>query len=219
MMLPGSSLYNSSFAEKSFSATGEGLRTIETMLKVENADSILNTVLLPAMEEVGRKMEKGEMILPFVLQAAEVMKEALDVLAPYLEKTKSKNRGRIILATVYGDVHDIGKNLVGSILKNQGFEIIDLGKQVPLETIIKAVERIQPDAIGLSALLVMTSREMRRCVEEFHRLGYSLPIIIGGAAVNQAFAERSPASTTNGRMPAVYFMPRTLLKPRGSWTI
>lgn len=163
---------------------------IETILKADSADSILNTMLLPAMEEVGRKMAKGEMILPFVLQSAEVMKEALGILGPYLRKNEAVNRGTIILATVYGDVHDIGKNLVGSILKNQGFEIIDLGKQVPLEIIIENVERLRPDAIGLSALLVMTSQEMRRCVEECHRRGYSVPIIIGGAAVNQAFADR-----------------------------
>jgi 5-methyltetrahydrofolate--homocysteine methyltransferase len=168
-----------------------GLRElIETILTVESADSVLNTILLPAMEEVGEKMARGEMILPFVLQAAEVMKESLEVLGPYLKKNEAQNRGRIILATVYGDVHDIGKNLVGSILKNQGFEIIDLGKQVPLETIIETVERERPDALGLSALLVMTSREMRRCVEECHRRGYSVPIIIGGAAVNKAFADR-----------------------------
>jgi 5-methyltetrahydrofolate--homocysteine methyltransferase len=107
-----------------------------------------------------------------------------------LKKEQAVKRGTMVLATVYGDVHDIGKNLVGSILKNQGFEIVDLGKQVPLETILETVARLRPDAIGLSALLVMTSREMRRCVEECHRLGYSVPIIIGGAAVNQAFAKR-----------------------------
>ena len=163
---------------------------IDTILRVDSADSILNTVLLPAMEEVGQKMAKGEMILPFVLQAAEVMKESIEILGPFLEKNEAMNRGTIILATVHGDVHDIGKNLIGSILKNQGFEIIDLGKQVPLETIIEAVERIQPDALGLSALLVATSREMRRCVEEFHLRGYSVPVIIGGAAVNLSFAEK-----------------------------
>ena len=185
-----------------------GLRElIETILKSESADNVLNAILLPAMEEVGKKMARGEMILPFVLQAAEVMKESLEVLGPFLRKNQTKNRGAIILATVYGDVHDIGKNvvigviegdthdigknLVGSILKNQGFEIVDLGKQVPLEKIIETVERLRPDAVGLSALLVMTSREMRRCVEEFDRRAFSIPIIIGGAAVNQAFAERT----------------------------
>jgi len=120
---------------------------------------------------------------------------------------------------VYGDVHDIGKNLVGSILKNQGFEIVDLGKQVPLEKIIETVERLRPDAVGLSALLVMTSREMRRCVEEFDRRAFSIPIIIGGAAVNRAFAERTARINGARNTREACFMPKTLLKPRGSWTI
>jgi 5-methyltetrahydrofolate--homocysteine methyltransferase len=95
-----------------------------------------------------------------------------------------------VLATVYGDVHDIGKNLVGSILKSQGFRVIDLGKQVPVETIMETVLRERPDAIGLSALLVTTSREMRRCVEACGRQGLDVPIIIGGAAVNREFSQR-----------------------------
>jgi 5-methyltetrahydrofolate--homocysteine methyltransferase len=142
------------------------------------------------MEEVGNKMARGEMILPFVLQAAEVMKDALAVLEPHLAGQNSALRGKIILATVYGDVHDIGKNLVGSILKNQGYNVIDLGKQVAVETIIAAIKKEQPDAVGLSALLVTTSREMQRCVDACSSEGITVPIIIGGAAVNKAYAQR-----------------------------
>lgn len=163
---------------------------IEALLSDAPPEDILNKILLPAMAEVGDKMARGEMILPFVLQAAEVMRDAVTILEPHLKKAGGSNRGKLLLATVYGDVHDIGKNLVGSILRNQGFEVIDLGKQVPLSSIVEAVEREKPDAVGLSALLVTTSKEMEKCVAEFRDRGYTIPILIGGAAVNSAFAER-----------------------------
>lgn len=163
---------------------------IDKLLVNNKPATILNSILLPAMAEVGNLMAKGEMILPFVLQAAEVMKTAVTVLEPYFEKEKMEHKGKMILATVFGDVHDIGKNLVGSIMKNQGYDIIDLGKQVSLETILDAIKKEKPDALGLSALLVTTSREMEQCVKELDLLGYSIPVIIGGAAVNQAFADR-----------------------------
>ncbi len=163
---------------------------IELLLGSMPAIDILNMVLLPAMSEVGERMASGEMILPFVLQAAEVMKEAVAVLEPHLKKGQSSVKGKIVLATVYGDVHDIGKNLVGSILRNQGYEIIDLGKQVKLDDIVQAVKEKKPDAVGLSALLVTTSRQMAECVKEFHKQNFSIPVIIGGAAVNAEFASR-----------------------------
>jgi len=165
--------------------------TIDALLKDKSATDILNTILLPAMSQVGEKMATGEMILPFVLQAAEVMKEAVSILEPHLKKEGGDvAKGKMIIATVYGDVHDIGKNLVASILRNQGFEVIDLGKQVAIDTIVEAVKREKPDAVGLSALLVTTSRQMGECVKEFNRLGMNVPIIIGGAAVNKEFASK-----------------------------
>jgi len=163
---------------------------IEKLLQSSAATAILNGILLPAMAEVGKRMARGEMILPFVLQAAEVMKEAVGVLDPYFEKGGAAKKGKIVLATVYGDVHDIGKNLVGSILKNQGYDVVDLGKQVPLEEIVSAVKKEKPDAVGLSALLVTTSREMAEAAREFDRQGITVPVLIGGAAVNRQFAER-----------------------------
>ena len=163
---------------------------INKLLKNRPASEILNTILLPAMSEVGELMAKGEMILPFVLQAAEVMKEAVTILEPHLKDGAGAAKGKIVIATVYGDVHDIGKNLVASILRNQGFEVIDLGKQVPLDTIVSAVRNEKPDIVGLSALLVTTSQEMGKCVKEFARLGINVPVIIGGAAVNKDFAAR-----------------------------
>lgn len=163
---------------------------IESLQKQMPAQDILNNVLLPAMNEVGQKMSTGEMILPFVLQAAEIMKEAVKILEPSLKGASGATKGKMVLATVFGDVHDIGKNLVGSILANQGFDIIDLGKQVPLSSIVEAVKREKPDAVGLSALLVTTSKQMAQCVEEFDKLNWNIPILIGGAAVNKEFASR-----------------------------
>jgi 5-methyltetrahydrofolate--homocysteine methyltransferase len=165
-------------------------KSVETLLADHSAAEILETIMLPAMDEVGKRMAAGTMILPFVLQAAEVMREALTLLEPLLKNDITRSKGKVILATVFGDVHDIGKNLVGSIMRNQGFEVIDLGKQVALETIVKAVADFRPDAVGLSALLVTTSREMIACVREFARLGLAVPVLIGGAAVSGAFAAR-----------------------------
>jgi 5-methyltetrahydrofolate--homocysteine methyltransferase len=179
---------------------------IDTLLKEKPASDILNTILLPAMSEVGEKMAAGEMILPFVLQAAEVMKEAVSILEPHLKGGGGAVKGKIVIATVYGDVHDIGKNLVASILRNQGFEVIDLGKQVPIDTIVDAVNREKPDAVGLSALLVTTSRQMGECVREFAKLGIAVPVIIGGAAVSKDFAARiSVLDDGETYAPGVYY--------------
>jgi 5-methyltetrahydrofolate--homocysteine methyltransferase len=151
---------------------------------------VLNTVLLPAMKEVGDKFGAGELILPFVLQSAEVMKKAVSHLEMYLEKVEGVTKGTIVLATVYGDVHDIGKNLVKTILANNGYTVVDLGKQVPAETIITRAEEISATAIGLSALLVSTSRQMPLIVNELQRRGLKFPVLIGGAAINRRFGRR-----------------------------
>ncbi len=151
---------------------------------------ILNTVLLPAMKEVGDKFGSGELILPFVLQSAEVMKKAVAHLENYLEKKEGISKGRIVLATVYGDVHDIGKNLVKTILANNGYTVIDLGKQVPAETIIAKAIEVHATAIGLSALLVSTSKQMPLIVNELSRRGLHFPVLIGGAAINRRFGRR-----------------------------
>jgi 5-methyltetrahydrofolate--homocysteine methyltransferase len=154
------------------------------------AVQILNTVLLPAMKQVGDKFGSGELILPFVLQSAEVMKKAVNHLENYLERKAGVSKGKLVLATVYGDVHDIGKNLVKTILVNNGYEVVDLGKQVPAETIISKAVELKADAIGLSALLVSTSKQMPLIVNELHRRGLRIPVMIGGAAINRRFGRR-----------------------------
>jgi 5-methyltetrahydrofolate--homocysteine methyltransferase len=150
----------------------------------------LNNVLLPAMKEVGDKFGAGELILPFVLQSAEVMKKTVAHLENYLEKVEGVTKGTVVIATVYGDVHDIGKNLVKTILANNGYTVIDLGKQVPAETIITKAVEVNATAIGLSALLVSTSKQMPLIINELHRRGLKFPVLVGGAAINRRFGRR-----------------------------
>lgn len=158
--------------------------------KHETAVHTLNNVLLPAMKEVGDKFGAGELILPFVLQSAEVMKKTVAHLENYLEKVEGVTKGTVVIATVYGDVHDIGKNLVKTILSNNGYTVIDLGKQVPAETIISKAVEVNATAIGLSALLVSTSKQMPLIVNELHRRGLKFPVLVGGAAINRRFGRR-----------------------------
>ncbi len=152
---------------------------------------VLNEVLLPAMKEVGDKFGAGELILPFVLQSAEVMKKAVKHLETFLEKAEGYTKGKVVLATVYGDVHDIGKSLVNTILSNNGYTVYDLGKQVPVNTIIEKAIEVGADAIGLSALLVSTSKQMPLCVQELDKRGIQVPVLIGGAAINRRFGRRA----------------------------
>ncbi|MGA2319558.1 MAG: homocysteine S-methyltransferase family protein [Solirubrobacteraceae bacterium] len=151
----------------------------------------LNEVLLPAMKEVGDKFGAGELILPFVLQSAEVMKRAVARLERYLDKIEGYTKGTVVLATVFGDVHDIGKSLVNTILTNNGYTVVDLGKQVPIQTILDAAQEHEATAIGLSALLVSTSKQMPACIQELHAKGLGYPVLIGGAAINRAFSYRA----------------------------
>jgi 5-methyltetrahydrofolate--homocysteine methyltransferase len=151
----------------------------------------LNEVLLPAMKEVGDKFGAGELILPFVLQSAEVMKRAVAQLENYLDRIEGHTKGKVVIATVFGDVHDIGKSLVNTILTNNGYTVIDLGKQVPVDTIIETAVENEADAIGLSALLVSTSKQMPICVQELHQRGLEFPVLIGGAAINRDFGRRT----------------------------
>jgi len=156
-----------------------------------NPVRVLNDVLLPAMKEVGDRFGAGDLILPFVLQSAEVMKKAVKHLEQFLEKAEGYTKGRVVLATVYGDVHDIGKSLVNTILSNNGYTVFDLGKQVPVNTILEKAQEVNADAIGLSALLVSTSKQMPLCVQELDKRGMRIPVLIGGAAINRRFGRRA----------------------------
>jgi 5-methyltetrahydrofolate--homocysteine methyltransferase len=164
---------------------------LDEALLSHDAVGVLNDILLPAMKDVGDKFGAGELILPFVLQSAEVMKRAVRHLEQFLEKKEGYSKGNVVLATVYGDVHDIGKSLVNTILSNNGYTVFDLGKQVPVSTIIEKAIEVEADAIGLSALLVSTSRQMPICVQELSAHAMSIPVLIGGAAINRAFGRRA----------------------------
>ncbi len=158
-------------------------------LKEYSAEEIINNILMDAMREVGEKLESGEMVLPYVLQSAEVVRKAIEYLEKFLPADSTARKGKVLLATVAGDVHDIGKNLVKMILANNGFSVIDLGKQVPVERIIAEAKRNKVDAVGLSALLVSTARHMKICVQSMHDAGLDYPVLIGGAPTNKEFAK------------------------------
>jgi 5-methyltetrahydrofolate--homocysteine methyltransferase len=169
----------------------------------------LNDVLLPAMKEVGDKFGAGELILPFVLQSATVMKRAVAQLENYLDKIEGYTKGTVVLATVFGDVHDIGKSLVNTILTNNGYTVIDLGKQVPIATIVDAAVEHDATAIGLSALLVSTSKQMPAAIQELEAKSLKFPVLIGGAAINRAFSFRAlhpgGKDSTEQYEPGVYY--------------
>jgi 5-methyltetrahydrofolate--homocysteine methyltransferase len=156
----------------------------------EAAVQTLNEVLLPAMKEVGDKFGAGELILPFVLKSAECMKAAVTELEKYLIRDEGVSKGRVVLCTVYGDVHDIGKNLVKTIFTNNGYTVYDLGKQVPLQSIFEKINEVNADAVGLSALLVSTSKQMQYFVEYAKQNNMKIPVLCGGAAINSSYINR-----------------------------
>lgn len=156
----------------------------------EAAVETLNSVLLPAMKEVGDKFGAGELILPFVLKSAECMKAAVAELEKYLVKQEGVSKGKLVLCTVYGDVHDIGKNLVKTIFVNNGYTVHDLGKQVPMQKIFEKISEVNADAVGLSALLVSTSKQMQYFVEHARQNGINIPVLCGGAAINSTYVNR-----------------------------
>ena len=156
----------------------------------EAAVETLNEVLLPAMKEVGDKFGAGELILPFVLKSAECMKAAVAELEKYLIKQEGVSKGKLVLCTVYGDVHDIGKNLVKTIFVNNGYTVYDLGKQVPMQKILEKIDEVKADAVGLSALLVSTSKQMQYFVEHARQNSMSVPMLCGGAAINSSYINR-----------------------------
>ena len=162
---------------------------IAELLKTRAALAIIEDDLLPAMAEVGRRFEAGKMQLPFVLRSAEVMRAAFDILKPRLPAGGDKGRGTLLLATVRGDVHDIGKNLVDMIVSSNGFNVVNLGVRQTPEDILEAARKHKPDAIGLSGLLVESARAMREYMEVFAGAGLATPVICGGAALARAYVE------------------------------
>ncbi|WP_370948933.1 methionine synthase [Amycolatopsis sp. cg5] len=164
---------------------------LDDALKERPALQIINDTLLSGMKTVGELFGSGQMQLPFVLQSAEVMKAAVAFLEPHMEKEDDSGKGRIVLATVRGDVHDIGKNLVDIILSNNGYEVVNLGIKQPITTILEAAEENNVDAIGMSGLLVKSTVIMKENLEEMNSRGVSArwPVLLGGAALTRSYVE------------------------------
>jgi 5-methyltetrahydrofolate--homocysteine methyltransferase len=163
---------------------------------------IINNILLEGMKVVGELFGSGQMQLPFVLQSAETMKAAVAHLEPHMEKVEGQSKGRIVLATVKGDVHDIGKNLVDIILTNNGYTVYNLGIKQPVADIMKAAAEKKADAVGMSGLLVKSVAVMKENLEEMNARGVNIPVLLGGAALTRDYAEDDLASLYKG--PLLY---------------
>ncbi|SDH39533.1 methionine synthase [Roseospirillum parvum] len=174
----------------------EALKTIPPL-------DIINTHLLAGMKVVGELFGSGQMQLPFVLQAAETMKAAVAHLEPHMEKVDGQAKGTLVLATVKGDVHDIGKNLVDIILSNNGYKVVNLGIKQPVTAIIEAAREHDADAVGMSGLLVKSTVIMRENLEEMTRQGLNLPVLLGGAALTRKYVE-SDCSAAYGEGAVAY---------------
>jgi methanogenic corrinoid protein MtbC1 len=159
---------------------------------------IINGPLMGGMAEVGRLFNANELIVAEVLQSAEAMKAAVNHLEQFMEKADTAKRGKVVLATVKGDVHDIGKNLVEIILKNNGFDVVNLGIKVPPEDLIKAFQAHQPDAIGLSGLLVKSAQQMVTTANDLKDAGIDVPLLVGGAALSAKFTQQKIAPSYGG---------------------
>lgn len=175
-------------SERVLAGDREGLGDlVEILLQRRPAVSIINDLLIPAMRRVGDLFSRGEMLLPFVLQSAEVMKRTVDLLEPHLDKHAAGSSAKILLATVAGDVHDVGKNLVDIILSNNGYTVYNVGIKVTAETIIAKARELEADVIGLSGLLVKSAIVMKENLPQFAETGMTQPILLGGAALTRKF--------------------------------
>ncbi len=174
--------------------TRDGLTVdLDAALKKYRPLEIINGPLMKGMDEVGRLFAKNELIVAEVLQSAESMKAAVNFLEPHMDKASTASRGKVVLATVKGDVHDIGKNLVEIILANNGFQVVNLGIKIPPEQLVAAVREHHPDILGLSGLLVKSAHQMVSTAEDLSRAGIAVPILVGGAALTRNFVDRQIA--------------------------
>jgi 5-methyltetrahydrofolate--homocysteine methyltransferase len=174
---------------------------LDEALGTRPALGIVNDVLLGGMKVVGELFASGEMQLPFVLQSAETMKTAVAFLEPHMEKADAGGKGRVVIGTVKGDVHDIGKNLVDIILTNNGYEVHNLGIKVPLTTFIDKATEVEADAIGMSGLLVKSTIIMRENLQELNDRGLDrIPVLLGGAALTRNYVERDLREVYKGRV-------------------
>lgn len=167
-------------------------RVEDLLTKGFSPETILNQGMIPAMDEVGELFQKGEYFLPEMLVSGEAMKQGLAILKPLLVGSGSDSKSRVVLGTVRGDLHDIGKNIVGMAIEGAGFEVIDLGHDIPPETFVQALKEHRPVALGLSTLLTTTMGAMGDTIEAITRAGLrtNIRIMVGGAAIQQEFADK-----------------------------
>jgi 5-methyltetrahydrofolate--homocysteine methyltransferase len=172
----------SDIVEKTNAALQEGL----------SAEDVLNKGLMPGMDHVGVEFKAGNMFVPEVLRSAKAMQESMNIVRPLLIESGSETAGKVLLGTVKGDLHDIGKNLVGMMCEGAGFEIIDLGKDVEADSFVSAIKEHKPEILGMSALLTTTMRSMERTIKALEEAGVrdTVKIMIGGAPVTQEFADQ-----------------------------
>jgi len=157
-----------------------------------NLNELIDNAMIAAMDVVGKKFAEGTIFVPEMLVSAVTMKKGLDIIKPLLKDEETKSKGTIIMSTVKGDIHDIGKNLVIMMLEGAGFHVIDLGVDLTVETLIQKVEEINPDVLGLSALLTTTMPEMKNVIGTLESKGLrsSIKVMVGGAPVDSSFAEK-----------------------------
>lgn len=176
--------------EKGDSATVKELTKTALSQKIA-AEEILNYGLVKGMDAIGIKFKKNEIFIPEVLIATRAMKAGMDIIRPYFSEEKTESKGKIVIGTVKGDLHDIGKKIVCMILESEGFEVVDIGIDVPKEKFLTSIKKENPDIIGMSALLTTTMVYMREVIEavEKAKLKQNVKIIIGGAPITQSFAD------------------------------
>lgn len=173
--------------------------------------SLLNEGLIAALDEVGERFSRGELFIPEMLQAAQTAQEGLDILKPLLTETNRRSAGTVVIGTVKGDLHDIGKSLVKMMLKGAGFQVVDLGVDVPVERFVQAVEENRADILALSALLTTTMPAMGEAVAAFRGNGSRIKVMVGGAPVTEAFAERIGADGYAGDASQAVTLARRLM--------
>lgn len=170
---------------------------VENAIQSElNLDDLINDALIGAMDVVGDRFAKSEIFVPEMLVAAMTMKKGLDIIQPLLKDQEEQSKGKVVLCTVKGDLHDIGKNLVGMMLEGAGFEVIDMGVDVTVENVVDKVTEIQPQVLGLSALLTTTMPEMENLINALHARGMreTVKVMVGGAPLSAEFAEKIGAN-------------------------
>jgi corrinoid protein of di/trimethylamine methyltransferase len=157
-----------------------------------NLDNLINNALITAMDVVGQRFAASEIFVPEMLVSAMTMKKGLDIIKPLLKEGESQSKGKVVLCTVKGDLHDIGKNLVAMMLEGAGFEVIDLGVDSTVDMVMSKIKQLQPDVLGLSALLTTTMPEMEKVIKtlENQALRERVKVMIGGAPVSADFAEK-----------------------------